>query len=157
VRAAIAHAQRCRGPNRHPIVVQQALLRYVFLDLTYARDPRVDAATVGAALRGALGLAGDTANERSGLFGLHARGLGAREYAGRIEGRAQNVPGVLWCKVVALGRFAAGVRDPATLALPTPPRWRRDTLRCGPHELLQLDARHLTLLEAAEPSAGECA
>src|SRR5207253_1731091 len=39
MRDAIAHAQRCRGPDRCPLVVQQALLRYAFLDLAYARDP----------------------------------------------------------------------------------------------------------------------
>ncbi len=157
VRQAVAHAQRCRGPNRHPVIVQQALLRYVFCDVTYARDPSYPLATVQAALRAALGLAGDAANARSGLFGLRARRLGAREYASRIEGLLQNVAGVLWCKVVALGRFGGGVRDPATLALPPTPRARLATLPCAPHELLQLAARHLTLIEAAEPSAGECA
>jgi hypothetical protein len=157
VRDAVAHAQRCRGPNRHPVIAQQALLRYVFCDVTYARDPSYPAATVDAALRAALGLAGDTANARCGLFGLHARRLGAREYASRIEGVLQNVAGVLWCRVVALDRFGGGVQDPATLVLPPAPRARLATLPCAPRELLQLDARHLTLLEAAEPSAGECA
>lgn len=157
VRAAVAHAQRCRGPNRHPVVVQQALPRYVFLDLAYARDPLFAADAVAAAVRAALGVAGDAANERSGVFGLRARRLGEREYASRVEGRVQNVAGVLWCKVVALGRFAGGVRDPATLALPPLPRARVATLACAANELLQLDARHLSLAELAEPAAGECA
>ena len=157
VRAAIAHAQRCRGPNRHAVIVQQALLRYAFLDMSYARDPSYTVEAVDAALRAALGLTGDGANQRSGLFGLHARRLGAREYASRIEGHLQNVSGVLWCKVVALGRFGGGVHDPATLVLPAPPRTRLATLPCAAHELLQLDARHLTLIESAEASAGECA
>ena len=157
VRGAIAHAQRCRGPNRHPVIVQQALLRYTFADVAYTRDPRQRADAVQAALRAELGLTGDLAHHRSGLFGLHARRLGEREYASRIEGRLQNVPGVLWCKVTALGRFAPGIHDPATLALPAAPRTRLATLPCAAHELLQLDARHLSLLELAEPSAGECA
>jgi uncharacterized phage protein gp47/JayE len=156
VRASIAHAQRCRGPNRYPIVVQQAFLRYVFLDLTYARDPIFRADEVEAAVRAALGLAGDEASQRSGVFGLRARRLGGREYASRIEAQVQNVAGVLWCKVVALGRFGGGLRDPATLVLPPSPRPRVATLACAAHELLQLDARHLTLVEAAEPSAGPC-
>ena len=49
MRAAIAHALRCRGPNRHPVIVEQALLRYVFLDVAYARDPSFKAADVDAA------------------------------------------------------------------------------------------------------------
>jgi hypothetical protein len=157
VRAAVAHAQRCRGPNRHPVIVQQALLRYTFCDLTCARDPSYTFKAVDAALRAALGLAGDDAASRAGLFGLRARHLGEREYASRIEGRMQSVPGVLWCKVVALGRFAGGVQDPATLLLPPSPRLRLATLPCAANQLLQLDARHLTLIESAEPSAGECA
>ena len=157
VRAAVAHAQRCRGPNRHPVIVEQALLRYVFLDLAYARDPTFRADDVDAALRAALGLAGDEANARSGLFGLYARRLGEREYASRVEGRLQNVAGVIWCKVTAFAPFAGGVHDPATLVPPPLPRRRLATLACAANELLQLDARHLTLAETAEASAGECA
>ncbi len=104
-----------------------------------------------------LGLAGVVADERTGLFGLHARRLGEREYASRIEGRVQNVAGVLWCKVAALGLFAASVVDPATQQLPAAPRPNAAVLPCRPHELLQLAAVHLVLSAVAEPAAGECA
>ncbi|QQZ39396.1 hypothetical protein IF690_15100 [Pseudomonas sp. SK3(2021)] len=157
VRATLAHAQRCRGPDRFPLVVQQALLRYAFVDLSYARDPSYRQQDVEADLRAALGLAGDTGNERSALFGLRARRLGEPEYASRIEGRLQQVPGVLWCKLSALGLFGAGASDPGTLLLPAAPRQLAQVLPCGPHELLQLAAQHLTLASVAEPSAGECA
>ena len=156
VRATIAHAQRCRGPDRFPIVVEQARMRYVFIDVAYARNPTFKREDVEAAMRAALGLAGDTANERTGLFGLRARRLGEREYASTIEGRLQNVAGILWCKVTALGRFAAGVTDVATLLLPPSPRPLHD-LSCSPRELLQIAPAHLTLTSVAEPSAGECA
>ena len=157
VRATIAHAQRCRGPDRFPLVVQQALPRYAFLDLAYALDPGFVRADVETALRASLGLAGDSANERSGLFGLPARRLGEPEYASRIEGRAQEVAGVLWCKVTGLGLFAAGPVDPATLVLPAAPRPAVATLPCSPTELLQLASQHLILTPVDEPSAGECA
>lgn len=157
VRAAIAHAQRCRGPDRFPVIVQQALLRHVFVDVSYARDPSYRAEDVVAALRAAAGLAGDAASERHGLFGLRARRLGEREYASRIEGRLQNVPGVLWCRVTAMGGLASGATDLSTLVLPASPRPSAPLLPCLPHELLQLLPAHLTLTSAAEPSAGECA
>ena len=157
VRATLAHAQRCSGPDRFPLVVEQALLRYAFVDVSYARDPTYRQEDVEAALRAALGLVDDTANQRSGLFGLRARRLGEREYASRIEGRLQNVAGVLWCKVTALGRFGAGVTDPDTLLLPAAPRPFVQALACSAHELLQLAPQHLTLTSVAEPSAGECA
>lgn len=162
VRAAIVLAQRCRGPDRHPLVVVQAVLRYAFLDLTYARDPSYRQADVEAGLRAALGLFGDTDHERSGLFGLRARRLGDVEYASRIEGRLQQVAGVLWCKVAALGLFPAPsagsppISDPATLILPAAPRPVAAKLDCNAHELLQLATAHLTLTAAAEVSAGEC-
>jgi hypothetical protein len=63
----------------------------------------------------------------------------------------------LWCKVTALGRFAAGVTDPATLVLPAAPRPVAAVLACSPRELLQLAEQHVTLTAVAEPSAGECA
>lgn len=157
VRATLAHAQRCRGPDRFPLIVQQALLRHAFVDVSYARAPSFRQEDVEAALRAALGLVGDAKNERSGLFGLRARRLGDREYASRIEGRLQNVAGVLWCKVTALGRFGGGVQDPDTLVLPAAPRAMSQVLACSAHELLQLAAQHLTLTPVAEPRAGECA
>jgi hypothetical protein len=157
VRATLAHAQRCHGPDRFPLVVQRALLRYTFVDDSYARDPTYRQEEVEQGLRAAIGLAGRGDDERTGLFGLRARRLGEREYASRIEGRQQNVPGVLWCKVTALGRFPGGVTDPDTLVLPAAPRLRLAVLPCSPHELLQLAEPHLTLTAVAEPSAGECA
>ena len=157
VRDTLGHAQRCRGPDRFPLVVQQARLRHGFVDVVYARDPRWRQDDVEAAIRAALGLAGVEADERTGLFGLRARRLGEREYASRIEGRVQDTEGVLWCKVAALGLFAAGVVDPATQSLPAAPRSNAAVLPCRPHELLQVAAAHLTLSAVAEPSAGECA
>lgn len=157
VRATLAHAQRCRGPDRFAVVVQQALLRHVFVDVSYARDPTYRAEDVDAALRAAMGLVGDGDNERVGVFGLRVRRLGEREYASRIEGRLQNVAGVRWCRVAAMGRFPPGVTDVRTLLLPAPPRPLSAVLACAPRELLQLLPAHLTLTPMAEPSAGECA
>jgi hypothetical protein len=87
---------------------------------------------------------------------LRARRLGEAEYATRIEGRLQNVPGVVWCRVSALGLFGAGVTDPSTLSLPPSPRSLATTLPCSAHELLQLTPAHVTLIAAAEPATGEC-
>jgi len=132
------------------------LPRFVFADLAYARDPSFVQADVEAALRAAFGLFDDAVNQRGGLFGLHARHLGEPEYASRIEGRAQNVPGVLWCKITGLGRFSAGATDPATLVLPAVPRPLAATLACDSLELLLLASQHLTLTPVDEPVAGEC-
>ncbi len=163
VRTAISMAQCCRGSNRFALVVEQALMRYAFLDLTYARDTTYGQEDVEASLRARLGLVNDLERERTGVFGLRARGLGDVEYASRIEGRVQNVLGVLWCKVSAFGLFPAPavgsppISDPTTLVSPPAPRPYATKLDCSPKELLQLADVHLTLIGAAEPSAGECA
>ncbi|HVO08506.1 MAG TPA: hypothetical protein VMT83_17065, partial [Burkholderiaceae bacterium] len=157
VRATIAHFQRCRGPDRFPVAIEQAFLRYAFLDLLYSFDARLIKADVEAQVRGALGLAGDDEHARSGLFGLRQRRLGDPEYASRIEGVVQQVPGIVWCKVTALGLFPAAATDPAALALPAAPRPLSAKLSCGEAELLQLHPNHLTLNSAPPPPAQECA
>ena len=88
--------------------------------------------------------------------------LGAREYASRIEGVLQQVAGVNWCKVTALGLFppndptVPGDDDPATLQLPTAPRGLTQVLTPGAAEMLQLASPHLTLTAVAVP-VGACA
>jgi hypothetical protein len=151
----IARAQRCNGPDRFPLIVEQSFLRYAFLDLTYALAGSYIQEDVEAALIAELGVVGDEAHERTGLFGLQARRLGDVEYASRIEGRLQNVAGVLWCKVAALGLFPAGA-DPSTLTLPPAPRPLAGTVPCGSRELLQLMPFHVTLTTVSEPTTGDC-
>jgi hypothetical protein len=151
----IARAQRCNGPDRFPLIVEQAFLRYTFLDLTYALAGGYIQADVETALLAELGLVGDEVHERTGLFGLQARRLGDVEYASRIEGRLQNVPGVLWCKVSGLGLLPAGA-DPSTLTLPAAPRSLAGTVPCAARELLQLMPAHVTLTTIAEPVTGAC-
>jgi hypothetical protein len=157
IRDTIQEYGRCRGADRFPIVVEPATVRYCFLDLLYAFDPARVPGDVDAAVRQALGLAGDEPATRSGLFGLRRRRLGEREYATRIEGTVQNVTGVVWCKVTALGLFDASLLDPAAIALPAAPRERADKLTPEASQLLQLDARHATLATAPPPPSGACA
>lgn len=157
VRATIAHYQHCRGPDRFAVAVQQAHLRYAFLDVLYAFDPRLLKADVEARLRAALGLAGDEDTAHNGVFGLYRRRLGEKEYASRIEGRLQQVEGVSWCKLTALGLFASSVTDPAATPLPGAPRSLAGQLVCSETELLQLHPSHLTLNAAPADPKGECA
>lgn len=157
VRTSIAQYQHCRGPDRYPTLVQQARLRYVQLDLRWAGDARLDAADIEARIRSALGLAGDEASAYSGLFGLYRRRLGEGEYASRIEGCVQQVAGVLWCRVLALGLLAAGIDAPAAVPLPASPRPLAERLSCADTELLALHPAQLVLLQAPAPNLEVCA
>ncbi len=143
VEAVIRAADRERGPLRHPLRVVQCELRYLYLALTYAADPALVAGTVENGIRATLGLADDAAQERIGLLGVRRRRLGEREYASRIEGVVQGVPGVVWCRVDHLGLLAPA-NDPETLVFPAAPT-RAEQLACAPTELLQLHSLHLRL------------
>jgi hypothetical protein len=142
----IQAADASRGPNRYPIKVTQCELRYVYLSVTYACDPKLLAADVEAALKAALGLVGDDDAERTGLFGLRNRRLGEKEYRTRIEGVLQNVTGIQWCRVEHLGLLPAA-DDPTTLAVPATPQ-NAGQISCAATELLQLHPLHLSLTPA---------
>jgi hypothetical protein len=157
VRDTIQVYGRCRGADRFAVKVEQAKLRYVFLDLLYSFDPRLVQTDVEARIRTALGLADDAANAGRRLFGLYHRRLGEKEYARRVEGIVQNVAGVVWCKVGALGMFGASQLDPLTISLPPAPRALNAQLSPSLLQLLQLHSKHLTLTSAPPPPAGECA
>jgi hypothetical protein len=136
VQSALHAAQRSRGPDRFPIVVEQSSMRAVYLDLSYCRDFTFAAEAVEAAVRLVLS---------EEIFGLRARRLGQPEHASRIEGRVQNVPGIEWCRVTAFGVLSG-------FELPAAPRPLAATVGCAPNELLQLAETHLSLIETAAAS-----
>jgi hypothetical protein len=156
VRAKIAEYQRSRGPNRFPVIVNQGKLRYIYLDVQYAFDPRLQRDDVELALRTVLGLAPDNAAAPRGLFALSDREFGEPEYATRIEGALQNVSGIRWCKVTALGLLDSG-DDPSKLVSPADPKPLAEILTCADTEILQLDVTHLTPTSAAPAAADPCA
>jgi hypothetical protein len=155
VKQTVAEYQHCRGPNRFPVKVTQGTLRYLFLDVRYACDPRLQRETVEAQIRVALGAGNDDAARHFGQFALRNRRFGEREYKTRLAGCVQNVAGVRWCEVIAFGLFPAGV-DPALLVLPAEPKPLTATVPCGNTEVLQLDPAHLRLIAAPPPPTDPC-
>ncbi|MBP9183297.1 MAG: hypothetical protein KBF78_09210 [Fuscovulum sp.] len=159
VRAAILSFQRCRGSNRFGIEVRPARLRQVFLDLRYAFDPGLLQADVAAAITRRLAPMDLADADPGGVFALAARGIGETEYASRIEGRVQAVPGVLWARVDGFGKLPATPAGdpPDSLDLPPAPRPRAAQAKPLAGELLQLHGAHLTLVSAPPPPGGTCA
>ena len=119
----------CRGPQRFPVIVQVGELAPVFVNVAFALGPAFQKATVTAAIAEALGV--DRGAE--GLFAPSRRAFGAREYATRIEGIVQNVPGVQWAEVQTAGVLGS-TPDPATRII-----------ACGAHQILGLAAVDLQL------------
>ena len=128
----------CRGPQRYPLLAQPGFRRYVYCDVSVALAPGYQQKNVFPQIEAAL----------AALFS--GRRFGAAEYRSRIEGVVQDVEGVLWNTVTALGDLGEA-DDPSTLVLPDPPRLLWETLPCGPRELLALAPAHLTLLPVAAP------
>jgi hypothetical protein len=129
----------CRGPQRHALHVRPGARRYVFCDASIALAPGYLQDSVFPNIQAAL----------ASLFS-NKRAFGEREYRSRIEGVIQNVEGVLWNSVTALGDLGLA-DDPSKLALSTPPRSLQETLPCGAAEVLALYPAHLTLAAVASP------
>jgi len=133
----LATANRLRGPQRFPIVVVPGAFEYVYLDLTLAIDPTYDPQPVRDAVEAALGVSGGPLDGSNGLFGDRSpRSFGDAEYATRIEGTAQNVPGVQWALVNAFGSLGVA-DDPAPLTYPSFPA-RAETVGCTSTHVLRL-------------------
>jgi hypothetical protein len=129
----------CRGPQRHPFIVQAGHHDYIYIDILIALAPAYLEERVFPNVRTAL----------ADLFSP-ARGFGAREYRSRIEGVVQDVEGVLWNNVAALGSLGQA-DDPKTLVLPDPPRALTETVNCASNVILALDSAHLSLSAVAAP------
>jgi len=152
VRDIFAEYNRCRGPQRFPIVVSAGHLEFLFLDASVAIDPTFDEAEVLTDIQAAIGVSGATNIDGSrGLMATGQRRFGDREYATRISGTIQNVPGVLWAKVNGLGSLGVSA-DPATLVLPATPLPLTDVVACGSDHILALDRRHVELRTVAVPA-----
>jgi hypothetical protein len=161
VRQVLADFNRCRGPRRFPVVVDEGLLMYVGVDLVYGLAPTFREDVVTPAIIAALGAAGSVEDNRRGLFGTLRRRFGEAEYATRIEGTAQNVEGVLWAQVNAFDLLDASALppgepvDPAELSLPST-RTRQPSIGCNSPFMLALHALHLTVAAVAELSQEAC-
>jgi hypothetical protein len=152
VRDIFAQYNRCRGPQRFPIVVSAGHLEYLFLDASIAIDPAYDQASVLARVKAALGVNGATGIDGSrGLLATGPRRFGEREYATRVAGAIQNVPGVLWAQVNGLGSLGPAA-DPATLVLPAGPWPLAAVIDCAADCILALDDRHIDLRTVAVPA-----
>ncbi len=154
VRDILVEYNRCRGAQRFPIVVVAGRLEYLYLDASVAIDPSFDDGVVLSRIKEALGVSGAEADGIDGSRGLMATGqrrFGDREYATRIAGTIQNVPGVLWAKADGLGTLGPA-SDPATLVLPAAPWPFDDVIDCAADSILALDRRHVELKTVAVPA-----
>ncbi len=151
VRETLARYNRCRGPQRFPIQVDPGARKNVQLAAEIALDPTLRQEEVFKAIKGALGLAGEESlgvDGSRGLFALDQRCFGQPEYATRITGAIQNVPGVQWARVKSLipGVTIPSKADGSPVLL----------IACGKQEILALPPGQLQLLIVSPPAKETC-
>lgn len=147
IRTLLSRYNSSRGPGRFPIQVEQGRLKYIYVTIKAGIEPGIPADQIQTAIKAAIGVTGETGNGidgSSGLLGIRQRQFGQKEYASRIEGTVQNVPGVKWCQVTHLGLLPDSSDDPTILSLPTPPILD-PVLICGDTHILALHTTHFSL------------
>jgi hypothetical protein len=148
IRQILAGYNRCRGPQRFPVEVQQGKPAYVYLaanvavDTTYKQQDVVDAVT-------------DALGEPQGLFSFARRTFGQEEFASTIVGVIQNVEGVVWAEMTGLELLGEADGDPSSLE-PSTPVPSEAGLSCTNLQVLNLYKDHLNLVALAASPVEEC-
>ena len=158
VREILNGYNRCRGPQRFSIIVHQGRLQYVYIDLVFALDPTFRREIVEEEIKGVLGVTGEEGNGidgSRGLFGIRSRSFGQNEYATSLAGIVQNIQGVSWSKVTALGSLGEA-EDPSELTLPAEPKPLIAVVPCDNLHVLSLFKSHLQIRVAPAASPGVC-
>jgi predicted phage baseplate assembly protein len=143
VREVLARYKKGRGPQRFPVKVIAGARWYVCIHAQVAYDPTFRQELVAAQIALALG-----ADGAGGLFGLRSRRFGGPEYATRIEGTIQNVPGVVWVKLATFAPLTEA-DNPASLDLSRFPETFNEIVACSGDQILALHPGHLTLTAVA--------
>jgi hypothetical protein len=104
IRETMTNYNRCRGPERFSIEVEQGRVQYVYIAASYGLDPTLREEDVVKLIKEALGLTGEEDEDvdgSNGLFSMSSRRFGQEEYAKRVVAAIQNVEGVLWAEITA--------------------------------------------------------
>lgn len=161
VRDILNTYNRCRGPARFPIGVEQGVYQYVYLRVRAGCDASYRQADVETATKKALGLTGEEGNgivNDGGLFAMQARRFGQGAHVSQIMAVIQQVKGVTWVEVddaQALNLGSPPQTDPAQLAKPTVAS-TDSAIGCPPTRVLALHSAHFDLNLAMDKTKREC-
>lgn len=140
------------GPQRYNITILQGRFKYIYLNLSFKKDVRLREDVVKNLIEAALGAYSNESGyitEPNGLFSIYNRDFGVPEYWTRIEGIAQNVPGVSWVKINRLGYFDPIIQDPTKVSkddvIQVNPTDSVKKISCNSKEILRLYFSHLEL------------
>ena len=161
VRDTLTTYNRCRGPARFPVHVEQGVRQFVYLRVRVGYDAAYRLADVQTAIATALGVLTSTSTydpTDSGVFALAARGFGQDLHRSQILAAVQQVAGVTWVEIDDLQALALGdppETDPARLGKPTSVS-SDDLVPCLPTRVLTLNSGHLDLSLTLDEVRKEC-
>jgi len=152
---------RCRGPARFPILVEQGLLQYIYIKVCVGFVASYRQADIEESVKLALGVVGEEGNgveTEDGLFSLQLRYFGQGAHRSQILAAVQQVEGGTWVEIddaqaIDLGDPAEA--DPTELAKPATVSTNK-TIGCSPTRILALHTNHLDLSLIMDDTQREC-
>ena len=158
VTEVIRHYNRCRIPNRHPVIVESGTLQYVRVSVDFGFDPAFKDDLIRLEIADALGTNSGKSSKGDnlrGLFGIRYRSFERPEYSNSIVAAVQNIAGVKWAIVRVFSALPASDYL-ATIVLDSTTETFNDVVAPGPSQILSLYSAHLTLTAIAETVKGVC-
>jgi predicted phage baseplate assembly protein len=141
---------RCRGPARFPIKVEQGLLQYMYLNARVGYAAAYRQADIEVGVKLALGLVGEESNgieTDQGLFSLALGHFGQSSHRSKILAAIQSVVGVTWVEIddaQAIDLSDPAETDPIELASPLIVSTAK-AIACSSQRILALHSNHLDL------------
>lgn len=161
VQSTLNGYNRCRGPKRFPITVQQGLKQYIYLNIRVGFEASRKQSEMSEDIKQALGSvnsAGEESATGSGLFSLQNRTFGQGAHHSQIQAAVQNVAGVTWVEIDDAQVIDLGTppeTDPVPLVLPALPTTTK-TIGCLPERILTLNDLHLEIALSKDETQTEC-
>jgi hypothetical protein len=152
---------RCRGAARYPIMVEQGLLQYIYLNVRVGYATSYRQVDIEAEVKLALGLVGaegEGINTDVGLFSLALGNFGQGTHRSRILAAIQQVDGVTWVEIDAAQAINLGSppeTDPIKLVTPAIASSTK-SISCSAQRILTLHSHHLDLSLVVDSTQEEC-
>lgn len=152
---------RCRGPARFPIEVEQGLLQFLYINLRVSYQASRREKDIEKSVKIALGVVGEEENgieTDQGLFSIKHRQFGQGVHWSQIIATVQNVEGVTWVEIDDAQAINLGIppeTDPTNLVDP-PIESTNKRIGCLPTRILALHTIHFDLSLAADDTKRGC-
>ena len=161
VRDTMKTYNRCRGPARFPLLIEQGIRQFIYVNLRVGYVAGRRKADMETAVKKALAVTGEEGNgiaSDHGLFSLKTLNFGRSVHISRIIGAVQQVDGVSWVEVDAAQSLDLGdpvETEPGRIARPVVAVTDTE-IACRPTGILTLYTGHFDLGLTMDDTKKEC-